>query len=136
MKQTPNYNFPILEAGDKYIKDYHNDAFNVIDTELKATNDKINTLDNVEGSILETKQDLENTKNEILNTKNEILKEKKENILREKLGILSQVETMKQSELLINTAELIDLKQSESNYISSVDNLVAIIDKLLEGGRK
>ena len=24
MKQTLNYNFPILEAGDKYIKDYHN----------------------------------------------------------------------------------------------------------------
>ena len=39
--QTTNYNFPILEAGDKYIKDYHNDAFNVIDTELKAMDDKI-----------------------------------------------------------------------------------------------
>ena len=68
------------------------------------------------------------------NPKNEILKEKKENILREKLGILSQVEIMKQSELLINTAELINLKQSESNYINSINNLIAIIDKLLEGG--
>ena len=54
MKQTSNYNLPILEAGDKYLKDYQNDAFSVIDTELKAMNDKINTLDNVEGSILET----------------------------------------------------------------------------------
>ena len=68
------------------------------------------------------------------NPKNEILKEKKENILREKLGILSQVEIMKQRELLINTAELINLKQSESNYINSINNLIAIIDKLLEGG--
>ena len=56
MKQTPNYNFPILEAGDKYIKDYHNDAFNVIDTELKAINDKINTLDNIEKEISFIKQ--------------------------------------------------------------------------------
>ena len=69
-----------------------------------------------------------------VNVEKEILKEKKENLLREKLGILSQVEIIKQSTMLVNTSELIDLKQSESNYISSVDNLVAIIDKLLEGG--
>lgn len=73
---------------------------------------------------------------EQIKTKNEILKEKKENILREKLGILSQVEIMKQSELLINTAELINLKQSESDYIHSINNLIDIIDELLEGGRK
>ena len=94
-------------------------------------------LDAVDSQLEQIKT---NTKNEILleqiktNTKNEILKEKKENILREKLGILSQVEIMKQSELLINTAELINLKQSESNYINSINNLIAIIDKLLEGG--
>ena len=64
-----------------------------------------------------------------------ILKEKKENLLREKADILAQTEIIKQSEMLVNTSELIDLKQSESNYISSIDNLVAIIDKLLEGGK-
>ena len=63
-----------------------------------------------------------------------ILKEKKENLLREKADILAQTEIIKQSTMLVNTSELIDLKQSESNYISSIDNLVAIIDKLLEGG--
>ena len=52
----------------------------------------------------------------------------------EKADILAQVEIIKQSEMLVDTVELINLKQSESNYISSIDNLVAIIDKLLEGG--
>ena len=69
MKQTPNYNLPILEAGDKYLKDYQNDAFGVIDTELKAMNNKINTLDNVEGSILETNQELKNTNAEIIDAR-------------------------------------------------------------------
>lgn len=69
MKQTPNYNLPILEAGDKYLKDYQNDAFSVIDTELKAMNNKINTLDNVEGSILETNQGLKNTNAEIVDAR-------------------------------------------------------------------
>ena len=69
MKQTPNYNLPILEAGDKYLKDYQNDAFSVIDTELKAMNDKINTLDNVEGSILETSQGFKNTNAEIIDAR-------------------------------------------------------------------
>ena len=69
MKQTPNYNLPILEAGDKYLKDYQNDAFSVIDTELKAMNNKINTLDNVEGSILETNQELKNTNAEIIDAR-------------------------------------------------------------------
>ena len=63
-----------------------------------------------------------------------ILKEKKENLLMEKADILAQVEIIKQSEMLVDTVELINLKQSESNYISSIDNLVAIIDKLLGGG--
>lgn len=69
MKQTSNYNLPILEAGDKYLKDYQNDAFSVIDTELKAMNDKINTLDNVDGSILETNQGLKNTNAEIVDAR-------------------------------------------------------------------
>lgn len=69
MKQTPNYNLPILEAGDKYLKDYQNDAFSFIDTEIKAMNDKINTLDNVEGSILETSQGLKNTNAEVVDAR-------------------------------------------------------------------
>ena len=69
MKQTSNYNLPILEAGDKYLKDYHNDAFSAIDTELKAMNDKINTLDNADGSILEISQELENTNAEIIDAR-------------------------------------------------------------------
>ena len=70
----------------------------------------------------------------ISDVEKKILKEKKENLLREKADILAQTEIIKQSTMLVNTSELIDLKQSESNYISSIDNLVAIIDKLLEGG--
>ena len=69
MKQTSNYNLPILEAGDKYLKDYQNDAFSVIDTELKTMNEKINTLDNVDGSILETSQGLKNTNAEIVDAR-------------------------------------------------------------------
>lgn len=63
-----------------------------------------------------------------------ILKEKRENLLREKTDILAQVEIIKQSEMLIETTELIDLKQCEINYIQSIDNLISIIDKLLKGG--
>lgn len=87
--------------------------------------------------LTEVKEQLEQIKTNTgisVNTKNEILKEKKENILREKLGILSQVEIMKQSELLTNTTELTNLRQSESDYINSINNLIGIIDKLLEGG--
>ena len=94
-------------------------------------NENISVTKKIEDRLDAVDSQLEQIKT---NTKNEILKEKKENILREKLGILSQVEIMKQSELLINTAELINLKQSESNYINSINNLIAIIDKLLEGG--
>lgn len=59
MKQTPNYNFPILEAGDKYSKEYQNDAFRILDTELKSVATKVYLLD-----------DIGNAVNEINNTKN------------------------------------------------------------------
>lgn len=90
-------------------------------------------------------EDLEDSVNSILDifkdgvltdVEKKILKEKRENLLREKADVLAQTEVIKRSELLINTVELIDLINSEANYVKSVDNLVAIIDKLLEGGKK
>ena len=92
----------------------------------KVIDDSVNTTVN---SILDIFKD-----GVISDVEKKILKEKKENLLREKADILAQTEIIKQSTMLVNTSELIDLKQSESNYISSVDDLVAIIDKLLEGG--
>lgn len=92
----------------------------------KVIDDSVNTTVN---SILDIFKD-----GVISDVEKKILKEKKENLLREKADILAQTEIIKQSTMLVNTSELIDLKQSESNYISSIDNLVAIIDKLLEGG--
>ena len=94
----------------------------------KVIDDSVNTTVN---SILDIFKD-----GVISDVEKKILKEKKENLLREKADILAQTEIIKQSTMLVNTSELIDLKQSESNYISSIDNLVAIIDKLLEGGEK
>ena len=91
----------------------------------KVIDDSVNTTVN---SILDIFKD-----GVISDVEKKILKEKKENLLREKADILAQTEIIKQSTMLVNTSELIDLKQSESNYISSIDNLVAIIDKLLEG---
>ena len=92
----------------------------------KVIDDSVNTTVN---SILYIFKD-----GVISDVEKKILKEKKENLLREKADILAQTEIIKQSTMLVNTSELIDLEQSESNYISSIDNLVAIIDKLLEGG--
>lgn len=92
----------------------------------KVIDDSVNTTVN---SILDIFKD-----GVLSDVEKKILKEKKENLLREKADILAQVEIIKQSEMLVDTVELINLKQSESNYISSIDNLVAIIDKLLEGG--
>jgi hypothetical protein len=86
---------------------------------------------------------VESTVNSILNVfkdgvltdiERRLLEEKRENLLKEKADILAQVEIIKQSEMLIDTTELSDLKKSESNYINSINNLIAIIDKLLEGG--
>ena len=92
----------------------------------KVIDDSVNTTVN---SILDIFKD-----GVLSDVEKKILKEKKENLLREKADILAQTEIIKQSTMLVNTSELINLKQSESNYISSIDNLVAIIDKLLEGG--
>lgn len=92
----------------------------------KVIDDSVNTTVN---SILDIFKD-----GVISDVEKKILKEKKENLLREKADVLAQTEIIKQSTMLVNTSELIDLKQSESNYINSVDNLVAIINKLLEGG--
>ncbi len=64
MKQTPNINLPILEQGDKYLKETQNEAFSVIDREIAGLNSAISVLDNVEGSIVDTKNDVETLKNE------------------------------------------------------------------------
>lgn len=64
MKQTPNINLPILEQGDKYLKETQNEAFSVIDREIAGLNSAISVLDNVEGSIIDTKSDVETLKNE------------------------------------------------------------------------
>ena len=64
MKQTPNINLPILEQGDKYLKETQNEAFSVIDREIAGLNSAISVLDNVEGSIIDTKNDVETLKNE------------------------------------------------------------------------
>lgn len=64
MKQTPNINLPILEQGDKYLKETQNEAFSVIDREIAGLNSAISVLDNVEGSIVDTKSDVETLKNE------------------------------------------------------------------------
>lgn len=64
MKQTPNINLPILEQSDKYLKETQNEAFSVIDREIAGLNSAISVLDNVEGSIVDTKSDVETLKNE------------------------------------------------------------------------
>lgn len=92
----------------------------------EVIDDNVNTVVN---SVLDMFKD-----GVLSDVEKKILKEKRETLLIEKADILAQTEIIKQSEMLIDTTELVDLKQSESNYISSIDNLVAIIDKFLKGG--
>lgn len=92
----------------------------------KVIDDSVNTTVN---SVLDIFKD-----GVLTDVEKKILKEKRENLLREKTDILAQTEIIKQSEMLIDTTELADLIKSETNYISSIDNLIIIIDKLLEGG--
>lgn len=81
-------------------------------------------------------RNIEGFKNEIslqvTDVEKKLLQEKKEVLLREKTGILAQVEVMKQNGTLIGTTELTDLVNSETNYVSSINNLIIIIDKLIE----
>lgn len=46
MKQTVNFNLPILEEGDMYLIDTQNNAFIKIDLELKGIIDKMLDLEN------------------------------------------------------------------------------------------
>lgn len=92
----------------------------------EVIDDNVNTVVN---SVLDMFKD-----GVLSDVEKKILKEKKENLLIEKADILAQTEIIKQSEMLIDTTELANLKQSENDYISSIDNLVAIIDKFLKGG--
>ena len=136
-KRLSTMPFILNVVGSKYSEDaiMSTNEFTALSKALQEVSDVSNKADKQE--VAKLREQLEQIETNIgisVTTKNEILKEKKENILREKLGILSQVEIMKQSELLINTAELINLKQSESDYIHSINNLINIIDKLLEGG--
>lgn len=75
MKQTPNINLPILEQGDKYLKETQNEAFSVIDREIAGINSAISVLDNVEGSIIDTKNDVETNTNEIIKIKDRVVNE-------------------------------------------------------------
>ena len=113
------------------------DSFGNVSLDVTSLKIQSNTIDKViEENVNETLNSiLDIFKDGVLNdVEKQILKEKKEVLLREKTDILAQVEIMKQSEMLIDTNELTDLIQSEINYISSIDNLIIIIDKLLEGG--
>lgn len=59
MLQTPNINLPILQSGDKYLKETQNEAFRTIDTEIRGLSEAVRSLDNVDGSIIETREQLE-----------------------------------------------------------------------------
>ena len=142
MKQTSNYNLPILEAGDKYLKDYQNDAFSVIDTELKTMNDKINTLDNVDGSILETSQGLKNTNAEIIDARvgQTTLGDKIRNIDTQLDKKASKTELQTQTKRIDNfttlpegsttgDAELIDGRTVNGNTYSNIGGAIRAISK-------
>ena len=128
-------NFSVTDGNGKRTMDI--DSFGNVN--LDVTNLKIHSTP-IENVI---EDNVESTVNSILNVfkdgvltdiERRLLEEKRENLLKEKADILALVEIIKQSEMLIDTTELSDLKESESNYINSINNLIAIIDKLLEGG--
>ena len=128
-------NFSVTDGNGKRTMDI--DSFGNVN--LDVTNLKIHSTP-IENVI---EDNVESTVNSILNVfkdgvltdiERRLLEEKRENLLKEKADILAQVEIIKQSEMLIDTTELLGLKESESNYINSINNLIAIIDKLLEGG--
>lgn len=116
MQQTPNYNFPILEAGDKYSKEYQNDAFRVIDTELKTVVNKVSRLDNVDSSIDEinaAKNSLENTITSANSTKTTI-----ENTI-------NNLVSTKQSEMTsFTTAKQGELTSTANTSIGNVNNAI------------
>jgi hypothetical protein len=128
-------NFSVTDGNGKRTMDI--DSFGNVNLDVTSLKIHSTPIENV------IKNDVEDTVTPILNVfkdgvltdiERRLLEEKRENLLKEKADILAQVEMIKQSEMLIDTTELSDLKESESNYINSINNLIAIIDKLLEGG--
>lgn len=56
MKYTTNIGLPIVGDNDLYSKEINNEAFRIIDDNIKGLSEKIETLDNVEGGIFETEE--------------------------------------------------------------------------------
>ena len=111
MKQTPNINLPILEQGDKYLKETQNEAFSVIDREIAGLNSAISVLDNVEGSIVDTKSDVETLKNET-NTLKASLNDMASNVIP---NIQTSLDNNTKK---INEIDLIKLKEKYGSDIS------------------
>ena len=110
MKQTPNINLPILEQGDKYLKETQNEAFSVIDREIAGLNRKIETLDNAEGSIIDTKNDVETLKNET-NTLKASLNDMESNVIPNIQTSLDNVETEIEENKTLTDSEISKLKE-------------------------
>ena len=118
MKQTPNINLPILEQGDKYLKETQNEAFSVIDREIAGLNSAISVLDNVEGSIINTKSDVETLKNET-NALKSSLNDMASNVIPNIQTSLENIVAIDSSNYILENGYLnVDL----INYIISTNN--------------
>lgn len=147
MKQTPNINLPILEQGDKYLKETQNEAFSVIDREIAGLNSAISSLDNAEGSIIDTKNDVETLKNETnmlkaslndmasnvipnIQTSLDNIENKISYITYEEFGavgngLVDDGEAIKKAHTYANSVNLpIKCECNKSYYIKEVDNII------------
>lgn len=115
MKQTPNINLPILEQGDKYLKETQNEAFSVIDREIAGINSAISVLDNVEGSIIDTKNDVETLKNET-NTLKASLNDMESNVIPNIQTSLDNVETEIEENKTLTDSEISKLKEIANTW--------------------
>lgn len=123
MIQTENINLPILQEGDKYSKDIQNQAFRDIDREIKGLNDRVKILDNVEGSIIETKEDVEALK---INKADTITTNNKFEQTNQQINkINEQLEHIENNDIKRIDSELESLKQSTSS-ISSIEQKVNV----------
>ena len=103
MRYTQNINLPIVEDNDLYSKEINNLAFEKIDEEIEWLNKVVKTLDNVDGSIIETKEELKDLDSQIKNVSIDVT------TLGVKEGLIG--DTDRNTEIL-------------QNVIDSYDNLV------------
>lgn len=123
MIQTENIKLPILQQGDKYSKEIQNQAFIDIDREIKGLSDRIELLDNVEGSIVDTINDLNTVKSKV-NTLESSISSNTSN-----LELVKSTVSSNPNSIDIANREISGIKFSLNTYQEKESNLLLTVNK-------